>query len=171
MERKRLRSTSWIPPGEGVYPQVEVTVEIPRWSFLKRGSSGQVDFIAPLPCPYNYGAIDTMVGLDGDLLDAVILGPRLPRGTRVSTTAYDAIGLIDRDMYDDKLICSRQPLSAAERNAVLRFFHLYARAKRLLNALRGQRGKTVCEGWTGADAALGRARPIDGRWKGPLVGF
>jgi inorganic pyrophosphatase len=154
-----------------VYPRVEVTVEIPRWSFLKRGSSGHLDFISPLPCPFNYGSIDNMMGLDGDLLDAVILGPRLPRGTRVSITAFDAIGLTDRDMYDDKLICSRQPLSPSERDGILKFFRAYARAKRLLNALRGQRGATVCEGWAGVNVALGRARPIDGSWKGPLIGF
>ena len=171
MDQERPQTSSRLSHGEEAYPRVEVTVEIPRWSFLKRGSSGQVDFVSPLPCPYNYGAIGTMMGLDGDLLDAVILGPRLPRGTRISTTAFDAIGLTDRDMYDDKLICSRQPLSPAERTAVLGFFHRYARAKRLLNALRGQRGATVCEGWTGASAALGRARPIDDGWTGPRIGF
>ena len=153
------------------YPVVEVTVEIPRWSFLKRGSNGHVGFISPLPCPYNYGSIDTLIGLDGDRLDAVILGPRLPRGTRGSTTAFDAIGLTDRDMYDDKLICSQQPLSPAERDAMLQFFRVYARAKRLLNALRGQSGETVCEGWSGANNALGRARPFDDNREGTLVRF
>ena len=34
---------------------VDVVIEIPRWSFLKRGSSGGVDFVSPFPCPYNYG--------------------------------------------------------------------------------------------------------------------
>jgi len=166
-----LRSTSRNRPGAEIHPRVTVTVEIPRWSFLKRGGSEHVDFVSPLPCPYNYGSIDGLIGLDGDLLDALILGPRLPRGTRVVTTAFDAIGLTDRDMYDDKLVCSHEPLSPAERDAVLRFFHMYARAKRLLNALRGQRGQTRCEGWSGATAALGRATPVGDAWKGPLVGF
>jgi inorganic pyrophosphatase len=130
-----------------------------------------VDFVSPLPCPYNYGSVNGLIGLDGDFLDALMLGPRLPRGTRILTTAFDAIGLTDRNMYDDKLICSQQPLSSAERKAVLRFFHRYARAKRLLNALRGQPGATVCEGWSGANDALGRARPLDDSWEGPLVGF
>ena len=147
------------------YPQVEVTIEIPRWGFLKRGSTEHVDFISPLPCPYNYGAVDTLIGLDDDDLDAVILGPRLPRGSRILTTAFDAIGLTDRDMYDDKLICSHRPLSSRERDAVLRFFSAYAGAKRLLNALRGQPGKTVCEGWSGANNAIGRARSHDDNQK------
>jgi inorganic pyrophosphatase len=32
---------------------VDVVIEVPRGSFLKRGSSGRTDFVSPLPCPYN----------------------------------------------------------------------------------------------------------------------
>ena len=59
---------------------VEVIIEIPRGSFLKRGSTGELDFISPFPCPFHYGSISPFIGLDGDLLDAVVLGPRLPGG-------------------------------------------------------------------------------------------
>lgn len=38
-------------------PEVEVVIEIPRGSFLKRGSTGHIDFISPLPCPFNYGSL------------------------------------------------------------------------------------------------------------------
>ena len=61
-------------------PELEVTIELPRGSFLKRGSTGQLDFVSPLPCPFNYGSVERLIGLEGDLLDAVVLGPRLPRG-------------------------------------------------------------------------------------------
>jgi len=64
-------------------PVVEVLIEVPRGSFLKRGSTGRVDFVSPLPCPYNYGSIPTHIGLEGDLLDAVVLGPRRPFGSIV----------------------------------------------------------------------------------------
>ena len=37
--------------------QVEVCIEIPRGSFIKRGSSGELDFVSPFPCPFNYGSI------------------------------------------------------------------------------------------------------------------
>ena len=57
-------------------------IEIPRGSFIKRGSTWQVDFVSPLPCPFNYGSVPQFVGLEGDLLDAVVLGPRLPLGVR-----------------------------------------------------------------------------------------
>ena len=54
-------------------PEVEVVIEVPRGSFLKRGSTGRVDFISPLPCPFNYGSVPNYVGLEGDLLDALVL--------------------------------------------------------------------------------------------------
>ena len=55
------------------FPEVEVLIEIPRGSFVKRGSTGHVDFVSPLPCPFNYGSVPQLVGLEGDLLDAVVL--------------------------------------------------------------------------------------------------
>ena len=33
-------------------PEVEVVIEVPRGSFLELGSSGSIDFVAPLPCPF-----------------------------------------------------------------------------------------------------------------------
>jgi inorganic pyrophosphatase len=30
-------------------PEVEVVIEVPKGSFLKRGSTGHIDFISPLP--------------------------------------------------------------------------------------------------------------------------
>jgi inorganic pyrophosphatase len=64
-------------------PELDIVIEVPRGSFLKRGSTGHVDFISPLPCPFNYGSVPAYVGLEGDLLDALVLGPRLRLGTRV----------------------------------------------------------------------------------------
>ena len=60
-------------------PELEVVIEVPRGSFLKRASTGRVDFISPLPCPFNYGSVPVYLGLEGDLLDALVLGPRLSR--------------------------------------------------------------------------------------------
>ncbi len=152
-------------------PEVEVVIEVPRGSFLKRGSTGRIDFISPLPCPYNYGAVPTLIGLEDDLLDAVVLGPRLPLGTRIRVQAWGAVSLTDRGMTDDKLICSMHPLSPAQQRDVLRFFHFYARCKALLNLLRRRPGRNACEGWCGAEQALARARPRDEAWHGPRVDF
>ncbi len=152
-------------------PSVEVVVEVPRGSFLKRGSTGYVDFVSPLPCPFNYGSVPNYIGLEGDLLDALVLGPRLPFGARIRTKAWGAVTLMDRGMTDDKLICSDHPLDAKDRHRVLRFFHFYAACKGLLNWLRRQPGRTACEGWCEAAHAISRARPRDEAWQGPRIGF
>lgn len=152
-------------------PEVDVVIEIPRGSFLKRGSTGRVDFISPLPCPFNYGSVPSYVGLEGDLLDAVVLGPRLRLGTRVRVKAWGAVTLTDRGMSDDKLICADHRLDAEQRRSVLRFFHFYAKCKGLLNLLRHRPGRNACEGWCEARQALDRARPRDDEWHGPPIEF
>ncbi len=149
-----------------------MVIEIPRGGFLKRGSSGRIDFVSPLPCPYNYGAVPTLLGMEGDLLDALVLGPRLRRGTRLRLRAWGAVTLADRGLSDDKLVCAERPPSEAERRALLRFFAFYARCKALLNLWRGRPGRNACDGWCDARQALARARPLDGAWSGrPPVPF
>ena len=105
-------------------PKVEAVIEVPRGSFLKRGWDGTVDFVSPFPCPFNYGAIPEYIGCEGDLPDAVVLGPRLPRGKILSVIARGAVGLTDRGMYDDKFVCSNRPLRVWQRHLVLIFFHM-----------------------------------------------
>ena len=157
--------------GSGSPPVVEVVIEIPRGSFLKRGSAGQIDFVSPLPCPYNYGSVHQYIGGEGDFLDALVLGPRLAVGSRVKVSAYGAVGLSERFMYDDKLVCAKTPVSAAERNRIVRFFHTYAFCKGILNVLRGQRGRSRCEGWGDASAAIARAVPVTQRQQHPVIKF
>ena len=159
------------PGDEPGTPFVEVVIEIPKWSFLKYGSTGKIDFISPFPCPVNYGSVPEYLGLEGDLLDAVVLGTRLARGTRLRVPAWGAVTLADRGLFDDKLICSLQPVTAAQRAAVLRFFDVYARCKALLNLSRGRRGRNACDGWLDARQALDRARPRDNGWRGSPVDF
>ena len=150
---------------------LEVVIEVPRGSFLKRGSTGRLDFVSPLPCPFNYGSVPYLLGLEGDLLDAIVLGPRLAYGTHVHVKAWGAVILTDRGMTDDKLVCSQHPLTPAEYRAVLRFFHFYAKCKGMLNILRRRPGRNACEGWSTAAHALARARPREKAWKGPPIGF
>lgn len=152
-------------------PEVDVVIEVPRGSFLKRGSSGNIDFVSPLPCPFNYGAVPTHLGLEGDLLDALVLGPRLPLGTRTRVRAWGAITLTDRGMSDDKLVCSNHQPSEIEIRDVLRFFRFYARCKGLLNLWRRRPGRNACEGWCDAAEAMARARPLPVAWAGPPVRF
>ncbi|MCL4800931.1 MAG: inorganic diphosphatase [Burkholderiales bacterium] len=158
-------------PEEPAPPEVEVLIEIPRGSFLKRGSTGHVDFVSPLPCPFNYGSVPQYVGREGDLLDAVVLGPRLALGTRIRVPAWGAVILTDRGMSDDKLICSARPLSDDQRRRVLRFFGFYAWCKGLLNLWRRRPGRNACDGWCAAREAIARARPRSDAWRGPPVPF
>jgi len=151
--------------------EVRVVIEIPRGSFLKRGSTGHIDFVSPLPCPFNYGSVPTHIGLEGDLLDAVVLGPRLAAGVEVRTLAWGAVTLTDRGMSDDKLICSAVPLLAGQRSEVLRFFRFYARCKGWLNLWRRRAGRNACDGWIEAQQALARAQPRGADWSGPPVAF
>jgi inorganic pyrophosphatase len=124
-----------------------------------------------LPCPFNYGSVPNYIGLEGDLLDALVLGPRLPAGTLVRVTAWGAVTLTDRGLSDDKLVCSTQPLTEADQRNVLRFFGFYAKCKGLLNLLRRRPGRNACDGWLDAQQALDRAQPRDEDWRGPPVPF
>lgn len=151
--------------------EIEVVIEIPRGSFLKRGSTGQVDFVSPLPCPFNYGSVPQYVGREGDLLDAVVLGPKLAAGVELRIRAWGAVVMTDRGMSDDKLICSHLPLRPEQWRQVLRFFHFYARCKGVLNFLRRRPGRNACEGSIEAQQAIARARPRDASWRGPAVPF
>lgn len=137
---------------------VEVLIEVPRGSFVKRNASGRFEFLSPLPCPFNYGSVPSLPAADGDGLDAVILGPRLLAGQRLTVCARALVRFIDDGRQDDKLICAATPLSAAQRCLVLGFFQCYAVGKRLLNGARGRFGATRCLGW-GDSLAIPRTKP------------
>ncbi|WP_230970429.1 inorganic diphosphatase [Nitrogeniibacter aestuarii] len=159
------------PSSTSTPPLLEIVIEVPRGSFLKRGSSGHIDFISPLPCPFNYGSVPDMIGLEGDLLDALVLGPRLPYEARITLPVWGAVTLMDRGMIDDKLICCAHEPSAADIETVLRFFSFYARCKWWLNLVRGRSGRNACEGWISATEAIARARPRTEAWAGPDVTY
>ena len=118
--------------------ELEVVIEVPRLGFIKRKDDGSVDFISPLPCPFNYGSVPGTRSGDGDREDAVVLGPRLPRGTKVRVPVLARVQFIDAGLPDPKWICGTGPLANADRSAVRSFFTFYARAKRVLYSLRGR---------------------------------
>ncbi|MBV1860078.1 MAG: inorganic diphosphatase [Nannocystaceae bacterium] len=127
---------------------VSVTIEVARGSFVKRRPSGSVDFVSPLPCPYNYGSIAGTLGCDGDPLDAIVLGARLPYGLQVRVRVFGCIGFVDDGVADPKWVCGSGSLRPADRNGVERFFHIYAGFKRVLYTMRrSSAGRTACLGW------------------------
>jgi inorganic pyrophosphatase len=83
-----------------------------------------VDFISPLPCPFNYGSVPSYLGLEGDLLDALVLGRRLPLGTQVRVKARGAVILIDRGMTDGQTHLQRSPPKAIGASAGAAIFPL-----------------------------------------------
>jgi inorganic pyrophosphatase len=134
-----------MPPAASV-AVAHAVIECPRGSFVKRRSDGTIDFVSPLPCPYNYGSLPGTTGGDGDPIDAIVLGPRLPAGTRVSWPVVAEVDFIDEGRVDTKLVLSPTSLSARERRGLHAFFTCYALAKRGLARLRGRRGEISFRG-------------------------
>lgn len=136
---------------------VEILIEVPRGSFIKRDARGAVEFVSPLPCPFNYGSVPDWPAADGDAQDAVLLGPRRAAGQRVRAPVRAVIRFLDAGQQDDKLVCAERALGTSDRRLVLAFFTFYALCKRVFNVARGRRGATRCLGW--GDAAIPRQHP------------
>jgi inorganic pyrophosphatase len=126
---------------------VAVHIEVPRGGVVKRRADGSVDFVSPLPCPFNYGCVPVQTGGDGDPLDALVLGPRLEAGTVVHTQVFAVVRFLDASQVDDKLVCGAVEPTEADKAAILGFFRWYARAKRVLHALRREPTDTRLLGW------------------------
>lgn len=124
-----------------------MVVDVPRGSFLKRDDDGAIDFVSPLPCPFNYGHVPGTMAEDGEAFDALILGRRLPRGSRSTVTVRGRVDFLDSGRSDPKWICGRAPMSPHQRLQVEIFFRVYAAAKRLINRVRGNAGPTRYLGW------------------------
>ena len=115
-----------------------IYIETPKGSFVKRNEQQRIDFISPLPCPFNYGHIKGEVGGDGDPLDVLLLGESVPLGTELSAQIVGCVYFIDCGKQDDKLIAVQigEPSKTDKRNIKL-FFHFYALLKRFSASLRG----------------------------------
>jgi inorganic pyrophosphatase len=120
--------------------RARVRVEVPRGSFLKREGS-RVEYVSPVPCPFNYGSVIGTLGADGDPLDAVVLGPALALGAEVEVEVHGVVEFLDDGCEDAKLVCGTPP-SAVEARLLRAFFAAYAPARALLNRLKGQTGAT-----------------------------
>lgn len=123
-----------------------VVIEVPRFGMVKRRGDARIDFVA-LPSPFNYGSVPGTLAPDGDPLDAIVLGPRLPKGCIVERTPLAVFGFVDRGRLDPKVVCGHGPLRARDRRAVERFFRFYRGFKRGLQRVRGQSEPTEVLGW------------------------
>ncbi len=137
---------SSVPGGFARGDRVAVHIEVPRASFIKRDGEGRIDFLSPYPSPTNYGSVIGSQAADGEGVDALVLGPRLPWNAIVHGEVLAAVDFIDRGMPDAKLVVGTgvSPyLSQMERARLARFFRRYARIKRLLRWT----DKTQFRGW------------------------
>ncbi len=130
-----------------------VVIEVPKGSFIKRRPDQSIDFVSPLPCPFNYGSVPDTLSEDGDPLDAVVLGPTIKGGDRVQAQLLGWVDFVDAGDADPKLILGRPPLAEQDRLRVERFFRFYAVAKKVLNRARGLKGPTEYRGFKVEDAA------------------
>ncbi|CAI5977487.1 unnamed protein product [Closterium sp. NIES-65] len=55
------------PPSPQIFvPRfVQVVVEVPKGSFVKRHPDGAIDYVGCVPCPFNYGSVPSILALDG----------------------------------------------------------------------------------------------------------
>lgn len=113
-------------------------IEVPRGGLIKWGSDGGIDFVSPAPSPFNYGSLPAHAGADGDPLDAVVLGPRLPRGASGELPIRGRVRFEDGGVEDDKWILSSAPLRRRDRLLIVSFFRAYAVPKRLRDRLKGR---------------------------------
>ena len=128
---------------------VDVLIEVPKGGFVKRELSEQgfqVDYVSPLPSPFNYGCIPGQEAPDGDDQDVIVMGPRLRAGTRLRGEVVAVVRFVDAGLPDDKWVVSRGPLEDGERRALHRFFRVYALARRALNRRQGVGGATEFKG-------------------------
>jgi len=120
--------------------RVRVRIEVPRGAFVKRDAA-RIEYISPVPCPFNYGCVPARPAPDGDPLDALVLGPRLAFGAELDVTVRAVVRFLDDGAVDDKLVCGPPPTERELAN-IARFFRLYALARGWMNRARGRSGAT-----------------------------
>lgn len=137
-----MKTSSELPPLGSV---VSVVIEVPARSPVRRRfSDGKIVLVSPLPSPFNYGFLPETCADDGDPIDAVLLGGRLPFRSRGVGTVLGVVDFRDAGVRDAKVIVgSPGGLSRAERRTVERFFRRYAWLKLLLRERASYHGWLV----------------------------
>ncbi|MBN1656303.1 MAG: inorganic diphosphatase [Deltaproteobacteria bacterium] len=139
-----------------VRKRVEVLIDVPRFGFVKHDDRGAVDCVSLLPCPFNYGSIPGTCSQEGDRFDAIVLGPRLARGTRVELPVIAVARFTDAGKEDPKWICGENAMTAFQRLTIVGFFMIYARIKAFMNAIKRRSGATRFDGVRASVADLDR---------------
>lgn len=126
-----------LPAGAHLPDRVRFVVEVPRGGFIKRGADGGIDYISPLPCPFNYGSAPEHPGQDGDPADVVVLGRRRRAGSTGTLPVWGRVRFLDQGQRDDKWICGEVPPGRRQRLLLRAFFGFYVLPKVLQGTLKG----------------------------------
>lgn len=124
---------------------MKIVIETPKYSFLKYNKTEkgyEIAFFSPLPTIFNYGFVEGTKSPDGMEEDAVVLGPRLPRGSVLEIEKFDGVvSFLDDSVRDNKQIVYisgfRSPFLLSL------YFRLYALFKVFLYAFK-KRKFTKC---------------------------
>ena len=94
---------------------VLVQIEVSKGGLIKRELHGEgtIDYVSPIPSPFNYGFVPGSMAEDGDPVDAVVLGKRLSVGDEVTLPVVAYVRFMDAGKADHKLVLSDEPLSGA----------------------------------------------------------
>ena len=115
---------------------MKVVVETPKFSFRKYEESGggfRPVLTSPLPTLFNYGFVPGSVSGDGKPVDVLVLGGRLPQGSRFEARKVGVVGFVDDGVVDDKIVASGDGgrVSGFQRRKILVFFHAYSLFKKI----------------------------------------
>ena len=124
--------------------KVLVRIEVSRGGLIKRELHGEggIDYVSPIPSPFNYGFVPGSMAEDGDPVDAVVLGKRLAVGEEVELPVVAYVRFLDAGSADHKLVVSDSPVSNAQIARIRAFFRMYALARRMINHLQKRKGRT-----------------------------
>ena len=113
-----------------------ILIETPKGSFVKRNELGKIDYVSPIPSPFDYGRMEGFAGGDGDPMDAIWLGTRLET-ERATGHVVGVVRFVDGGETDDKWLISDKPFVSRANVRMLRvFFRVYAQVKNVLDLFR-----------------------------------
>ena len=119
--------------------QLLACIEVCRGSRIKRDGRGRIDFISPLPSPFDYGSlVDAVRAPDGEGYDVLVLGPTRRRGERVTLPLLGIVDFVDAGVPDAKLVLGER-FAPDDGLRIDRFFWRYAQIKRLMRPHRESR--------------------------------
>lgn len=94
-------------------PTLDMVLEQPRGTFVRRDAQGKRMYVSPLPLPFHYGACPSQLAEDGSGLDVILLGGgNYAVGDRIGVTPVGVADFQDGPDWDPKVIARAGALGA-----------------------------------------------------------